>query len=359
MKKAMAVTLIILCFLLGACSRANNDLQEAGQTPQQSAGLPFLGEQAVQPEYVVDPYQPYTYEMMTRDAARLEDMYDDYIDVSSIGNSVEGRDITLIKMGIGEKKLLLVGSHHAREYISSSYLMNMIDKYMYAFATGAMFDGYDIESLLNKVTVYVVPMLNPDGVNLVINGKDSVSDVEAVSNMVMLQETYAEWKANINGVDLNRQYPCYWEIKASSTFVPSSEMYKGEDSATEPEVVAMMRLCQNNDFLLAASFHAKGEIIYWADSGTAGLIDDAQMIAQDLSLSTGYDIMPPSEDPAVYGAGFENWFRLAFEKPGFCIELTPSDGTSLPHDDAEFDSLVWEKANDIGVILMQDALLIE
>ena len=213
--------------------------------------------------------------------------------------------------------------------------------------------------LLSQVTVYVVPMLNPDGVNLVINGKQSVQDVEAVSAMAMLKDTYAEWKANINGVDLNRQYPCYWEVKASNTFVPSSEMYKGEDSATEPEVMAMMNLCNNNDFMLAASFHTKGEIIYWADSGTIDLIDGAEKIAEDLSASTGYDIVAPSEDPAVYGAGFENWFRQEFEKPGFCIELTPTDGTSLPHNDADFDELVWQDAKYIAAILMQDTLTIE
>ncbi len=309
--------------------------------------------------YVVDPYQPYTYEMMIEDAGALAAMYPDNIDVSIIGHSVEGRNLTLIKMGTGEKKLLLVGAHHAREYISSTYLMNMIDQYMYAAASGTSFGEYDVADLLSQVTVYVVPMLNPDGVNLVINGEQSVKDVQAVSAMAMLQDTYAEWKANINGVDLNRQYPCYWEIKASNTFTPSSEMYKGEDSATEPEVRAMMDLCDHNDFLLAASFHTKGEIIYWADSGTVDLIDGAEDIAKDLSLSTGYDIVPPSEDPAVYGAGFENWFRQEFLRPGFCIELTPTDGTSLPHDDADFDAIVWEDAKSIAAILMQDALTIE
>ena len=89
------------------------------------------------------------------------------------------------------------------------------------------------------------------------------------------------------------------------------------------------------------------------------LLDDAERIAKDLSSSTGYDLVPPSEDPAVYGAGFENWFRQEFEKPGFCIELTPSDGTSLPHDDADFDEIVWDDAKYITAILMQDTLTIK
>lgn len=304
------------------------------------------------PEYIVNPYQPYTYDIMTQDVQALEEMYPQLIEVSSIGQSVEERELTLIRMGTGKTKLLLVGAHHAREYISTTFLMNMIDKYMYAAAT----DGADIKKLLSEVTVYIVPMLNPDGVNLVINGRQSAKDEEAVACMTMLKDTYAEWKANINGVDLNRQYPCHWEEKACTVFGPSSEMYKGETNATEPEVKAMISLCEANDFVLAASFHTKGEVIFWADSGTFDLVDGADQIASALSASTGYEMLPPSQDPAAYGAGFENWFRQAFEKPGFCIELTPVDGTSVPHDDADFDALVWDKAKDIGKILMESAL---
>lgn len=342
--------------LMSACS-AQGDItviQQPTVVPTPNIAEPTV-EKAVEFEYLVDPYQPYTYEMMVEDTQELSEAYADYIEVGTIGSSVEGRDITLIKMGTGKTKLLLVGSHHAREYISSTYLLNMIDKYLYAAVQETILDGYDIRSLLEEVTVYIVPMLNPDGVNLVINGRESVQDVQAVSSMAMLKDTYAEWKANINGVDLNRQYPCFWEVKASNTFVPSSEMYKGQDSATEPEVKAMIKLCKNNDFALAASFHTKGEIIYWADSGTVDKIPHAKQIAEEISAASGYEPMPPSQDPAVYGAGFENWFRQDFEKPALCIELTPSDGTSLPHDDSDFDTLVWDKAKDIGAILMKNA----
>lgn len=351
MKKTITILILAIILLFSACTGQADISAELEPTV---VPTPTVTTAAVELGYLVDPYQPYTYEMMVEDTQELSETYDEYIEVGTIGSSVEGRDITLIKMGTGNKKLLLVGSHHAREYISSTYLMNMIDKYLYAAAHETMLDGYDIQNLLKEVTVFIVPMLNPDGVNLVINGRESVEDVQAVSSMAMLKDSYAEWKANINGVDLNRQYPCFWEVKASNTFVPSSEMYKGEDSATEPEVKAMMKLCQNNDFVLAASFHTKGEIIYWADSGTVDKIDGAKQIAEEISSATGYKPMPPSQDPAVYGAGFENWFRQDFNKPGLCIELTPSDGTSLPHEDSDFDTLVWDKAKDIGAILMKN-----
>lgn len=306
-------------------------------------------------EHVVDPYQPYTYDIMQSDIAELKELYPEFIEVGSIGSSVEGRALTLLKIGSGDEKLLLVGSHHAREYITSTYLMNTVDKYLSAAAKGEKVGGYDIAEMLQKVTVYVVPMLNPDGVNLVINGVENVDDVVAVSNMSMLKGTYAEWKANINGIDLNRQYPCHWEEKKQNTDVPSSEMYKGTKSASEPEVQAMMALCEQNDFAIAASFHSKGEIVYWADSGTVDSVPGAESVTDAVCEVSGYRKMPVSEDPSSYGAGFENWFRQEFSRPGLCIELTPSDGSSVPHDVQAFDDIVWNKTELIFAVLMEQA----
>jgi hypothetical protein len=306
-------------------------------------------------EDVVNPNQTYGYEQMMADAQALSEQYPDLVRLGSIGQSVEGRELLLITLGTGPKKLLLLGAHHAREYITATFLMETADVYARAAVTGGTYGDYDLAALLEEVTLYIVPMVNPDGVNLVQNGVETVKAPEKEKAMRMLKSSYSEWKANINGVDLNRQYPCHWEKKASSTDVPSSEMYKGTAPATEPEVKAVMALCNSHDFELAASFHTKGEVIYWADSGTEEAIAADAAIAQSLAEVTGYELMPVSEDPAVYGAGFENWFRQEFKRPGFCVELTPSDKTSVPHDDTQFDALVWKRSKYVGALLMLQA----
>ena len=352
MKKIFTALFFTLIIMIAGCTVHGADTEETlpvvtPDAPEQT-DIPF--------GYTVDPYRAYDYDDMQEDILEMEEMYPQYIEVSSIGNSVEGRALTLIKIGSGQKKILLAGAHHAREYITSSYLMNTVDKYLYAAANGESIDGYDIGKLLDQVSVYIVPMVNPDGVNLVINGIESVSDQQAVEAMAMLKDTYTEWKANINGVDLNRQYPCHWEEKKQSTQVPSSEMFKGYSAASEPEVKAMMQLCENNEFVLAASFHSKGEIVYWADSGTVDRVPNAEDITDAVCGVSGYKKMEVSQDPAVYGAGFENWFRQEYSKPGLCIELTPSNGNSLPHDDTQFDELVWNKAKLIAAVLMDEAV---
>lgn len=352
----LTILLSMSLILLTGCqeSREVSDLEPAVPTQLPAETTTPTATQTAE-EDVVNPNQTYSYEMMIADAQRLAELYPDIIQTESIGQSVEGRDLTLIKLGTGEKKLLLLGAHHAREYITATFLMETADEYARAAAADKPFDGVDIAALLKQVTVYIVPMVNPDGVNLVQNGVDAVKDPEKVRAMRMLKDTYDEWKANINGVDLNRQYPCHWDDKASNTDVPSSEMYKGTAPATEPEVQAVMALCNSTDFVLAASFHTKGEVIYWADSGTEEAIPAGASIAETLAEVTGYELMPVSEDPAVYGAGFENWFRQDFERPGFCVELTPTGNGSAPHDDAEFEKLVWQPCKEICAALMKQA----
>ncbi len=354
----LLITLAVLA--LPACGKSREAsgpdpvVTAAAQTPAPEQSEPA---EATAPacEDVVNPNQTYSYEQMMADALALSEQYPDLVQLGSIGKSVEGRELLLIRLGTGPKKLLLLGAHHAREYITATFLMETADEYARAAVTGSAYGDYDLAALLKEVTVYIVPMVNPDGVNLVQNGVETVRNPEKVKAMRMLKSSYSEWKANINGVDLNRQYPCHWDVKASNTDVPSSEMYKGTVPATEPEVKAVMALCNSHDFELAASFHTKGEVIYWADSGTEEAIAADAAIAQSLADVTGYKLMPVSEDPAVYGAGFENWFRQEFKRPGFCVELTPSDKSSAPHDDTQFDALVWKRSKYIGALLMLQA----
>ena len=354
MKKWISCFACILSLLLfAACAPVADDPLEL---PSVRTAQPQQATDAANGADVVNPNQTYTYDMMRADAQELSEAYPGLVSVSSIGQSVEGRDLTLIKLGKGEKKLLLLGAHHAREYITSTFLMETADTYAAAYAKNTENGTPD---LLDSVTLYIVPMVNPDGVNLVQNGPDAAKNPQAVKAMRMLKESYSEWKANINGVDLNRQYPCHWEEKASNTDVPSSEMYKGTAAATEPEVQTVMRLCEENDFVMAASFHTKGEVIYWADSGTEDAIAAAAPIAESIAEVTGYALMDVSGDPSVYGAGFENWFRQEYLRPGFCIELTPVGNGSLPHEDAEFESLVWSRAKGLTTVLMQQALALE
>ena len=296
---------------------------------------------------IVDPKIPYSYAQMMRDILRLKEAYPGLIESSNAGFSVKGRSLPVITLGSGQKKVFMCGAHHAREYISSAYLMYSINVLAEAAAHNKKFGSYDMAQLLLKCQIHIMPMVNPDGVTLVQNGIKAVEDRQKVKGMVMVNTSYAAWKANINGVDLNRQYPALWEQKRVLVNRPASELFNGTAPATEPEVKAVMHICRKNMFKAAVSFHTKGEVIYYADNNTRDKIPHAKVFAQRLAAVSGYTMMPVSQDPGIYAAGFENWFRQQFLYPGLLVELTPSSGGAIPHNDKDFFALVWDRAKYI------------
>lgn len=308
-------------------------------------------EEASKNDKIVNPHTAYSYEAMIEDAEMLSKRYPDLIKTKSIGKSVEGRDLRLIALGNGEKKVLLNGSHHAREYITSSFLMNMVEDYADAYCRGVKLGGYDIKSILDTVTFLVIPMVNPDGVNLVQKGIKAVKSPGEVRKMKLINRRYGyrSWKANINGVDLNRNYPTGWEERKSSVKVPSSEQYKGKKAGSEPEVKWMMEFVNSNkDICIYASYHTQGEVIYWSDH-KCKISEDEKVLAKTLAAKTGFALVNTEESVGDYGGGFSEWTRKELKKPSFTIELCPYIG-SYPYPDSSFDR-VWKTARFTGLII--------
>lgn len=286
---------------------------------------------------IVNPYVKYSYERMRMDTGRLEILAPGAAEYGSIGKSLLGKELFYIKIGHGEKKILIVGAHHGREYISAAYIMRSIEE---------LITSEEMSDLCEDFSLYFIPMLNPDGVDISVNKEDSYA-YEQVRRMKRIFPSLSAWKANANGVDLNRNYPCLFEEKYSNVFVPASEGYKGEIPGSEPEVKALMDFSKKENFELALTFHSKGEELYWADDNSPEASIKALKFAREIAEKSGYALMPPSNVRALYGAGFENWFRQEFRQPAILIELSPYTGGELPQDMRHFDYLVWEKASGI------------
>lgn len=292
---------------------------------------------------IVNPYVKYNYTNMAKELKSLKKKYGDLLTIESVGKSRQGRDITLVKLGTGDKKIFMVGAHHAREYISSAYLMCVLENY----SSLLMDKDEQVTQMFGNVTFFIMPMMNPDGVNIAVVQRPS----SEIRSMRAVHSGYDKWKANAAGVDLNRQYPALWEEKYSAINVPASEQFKGFRPASEPEVRAVMQLCEKEKFDMAATFHSKGEEIYWADENSSHVTPVARPMALKFAEHIGYELMPISTNPSVYAAGFENWFRQEFSKPCFLFEMTPFVGGYVPHSMRKFDEYVWCKLHDLPIIM--------
>jgi hypothetical protein len=312
--------------------------------------------------FIVDISTTYYLNDIYRDIEMLCEKYSNILRKEIIGKSVEGRDIVALKLSSSDKvksSILLTGGIHAREDFSVMLCMKMMESYCYHYSKDENFDGYNVMDIMDSTDICFIPVANPDGLNIVHNGLKSSKNYEKLKDMKIWGEDHTYWKANANGVDLNKNFnDGNWEVRLCipGTDVPCSDRFKGFSPNSEPETKALVDFCNQNNFSMMISYHCSGNCTFWADSGTHGMFRGLdERIIEDLSKKYIYRKTKVSMDPAIYGCGFENWFRAKMKRPAFCIELSPFIEGGKQHDDSLFHELVWEHAKSTGLFFADKA----
>ena len=272
-----------------------------------------------------------------------------FLEIGIIGMSVLGNPIPYIKVGTGTKKVFYNAAFHANEWITTPVLLKFVEELAEAYITEKRLNGVDVNRLLRNVQLYVVPMVNPDGVDLV-NGV--IREVEVLRRTEEIAEKYPDipyptgWKANIRGVDLNLQFPAEWQMarrikfaQGFTTFAPRD--FVGEGPLTEPESLAVYNFTLQNDFALILAYHSQGEVIYWK------FLDYEPPRSREIALYfgevSGYQV---EETPIASGyAGYKDWFIQSYNRPGYTIEVGSGENP-LPLE--QFEQIYRDS---IGILL--------
>ncbi|WP_026772355.1 M14 family metallocarboxypeptidase [Sediminibacillus sp. JSM 1682029] len=293
----------------------------------------------------------YTFEKMEADIQELVRRYPDIFQAEIIGESVEGRPLYAFRVGTGKAKVLLNGSHHAREWLTSYLLMQMAEAYSLAWTKKETISGFEIRDLLSKASIWFIPMVNPDGVTLVQKGAQAAKQPDTVLRLNDNQTEFAGWKANIRGVDLNRQYPAGWETIKPTVDRPGPMNYKGPYPLSEPEAKAVYHFTKKHRFHIAAAYHSSGEEIYWKYKIDGKLLAISREIAEKISGQTGYRLVDPGPDPS--GGGYTDWFLTEMKRPAFTPEISPYIGPRpVP---VEHYPAIWKQNQSIGLLLAEEA----
>ncbi|HCT63679.1 MAG TPA: peptidase M14 [Lachnospiraceae bacterium] len=275
-------------------------------------------------ENIVKASQPYTYELMLSDIHGLVHAFP-FLNVTTIGKSVLGKEIFAISIGHGQNEVTYNASHHGAEWITSLILMKFIEDYSTYFSMGTNFYGFNLQHIFDNTTIRIVPMVNPDGVNLNIRGLTS-ENMEYHDRLLKWNNgsyDFTHWSANIHGVDLNHNYDAFWEVSRKqepkySIFGPSASKHSGENAESEPETKALADFTRAHDFRLVIAFHSQGEEIYWDFANKA--TEEAHDIAKKFRDISGYRIMGIAPGAASVG-GYKDWFINKFNRPGFTVEV--------------------------------------
>lgn len=260
--------------------------------------------------------QNYTHQTMIDDLKRLEEIYP-FMKKNTIGYSVKNKEIHEVIIGTGPKRVHMNGSFHANEWITTAILMAFLNDYLLSITNQTSLAAIETEPLYHYATLSLVPMVNPDGVDLVLNGLPK--DDEYRHYLIDLNKgstDFSNWKANINGVDLNKQFPAKWELeKPRKPQQPEPRDFPGERPLSEPETIAMATLTMNSNFDRVIAFHTQCKEIYWG-------FDDreppySKTIVNEFAKNSGYK---PVQTLDSY-SGFKDWFIYEWRRPGFTVEL--------------------------------------
>lgn len=285
---------------------------------------------------IIKTNKNYTYDILKNDLLFLNYEYP-FFKIKTIGKSTLGENIIYIKLGEGNKKLFINSSHHANEWMTSLVTMMFIEKYLELYNKKEFYKGYDIKELWEKVSVFIVPMVNPDGVNLCLKNKKIINEKIYKEIWQEYENKLEDWKANIRGVDLNLNYPAGWEQavinkRKKGVDKPGPRDYPGPNPISEIETKNIIDFTKLYNFDMSVSLHSQGQEIYWNYLNYK--IDKAYEIGKKLEKVSGYLLTEPDYNSSF--AGYKDWFIENFKKPAYTIEIGKGeDGKSLPLERAE------------------------
>jgi len=236
------------------------------------------------------------------------------------------RPISTLVIGTGPRKVLFTAAHHANEWITALVLLKYAEDLAEAIQNGGILFGQNAQELANAVTIYMVPMVNPDGVDLVV-GAIQPGNIQYDLAQRLAQDYPSipfpnGWKANLLGVDLNLNYPAGWlqarEIKFAQGYtMPGPRDYVGRAPLNQLETRALAEFTEFLDPALILAYHSQGKEIYWQFRDY--FVPGAEELGQEMARVSGYTLAEVPYESAF--AGYKDWFIQQFRRPGYTIEV--------------------------------------
>lgn len=271
----------------------------------------------------------HTYDEITTELQNLETDFPAIAKVFDLGKSVEGRTIWGIKISDNvnaqedEPEVLLIGGHHAREWIAVDVPFLLIEYLLENYGSDSF-----VTELIDNGQIWVIPLLNPDGHEY------------SVTNNRLWRKNRRNNGDGSFGVDLNRNYAYQWGGPGSSgdTF---SETYRGPAAFSEPETQVIRDLSNDHDFIAMISYHSYSQLVLYpwgytnSPAPDADLLDGlAQTIADSILNVHGVQyVAQQSSDLYLASGDATDWLYGETGVPSFTIELRPRSafpGFELP-----------------------------
>lgn len=248
-----------------------------------------------------------------------------FLAAGELGRSAMGKPLWTLRLGGGENRVLYNAAHHANEWITTPVLLRFAEELCAAVAAGGSLGGQSAAELLSGTELLLVPAVNPDGIDLATGELRQGPWYEQARRIAEAWPSIpfpTGWKANLQGVDLNLQYPAGWEQARENKYAlgvrgPAPANFVGAAPLTAPESRALYDFTLAYSPALTLAYHSQGEVIYWRYLDYAP--PESEAIVRRFAAVSGY---AAEDTPYASGfAGYKDWFLQDFRRPGFTVEV--------------------------------------
>jgi hypothetical protein len=279
----------------------------------------FIGRGSSKPEPVVTEETPSTITTPVTPATTTTPVTQTDKTKTIIGTSVEGRDIVAYHYGTGSKEILFVGGIHGGYGWNTALLAYQVNDYLKANPT----------SIPSGLRVTVIPVLNPDGLNMVVGtttGNFTAKDVVSAK--------LTDGRFNAANVDLNRNFDCDWKAKA----VWQNKPVSGGDAAfSEPESQAVKSYVDKNLPTAVVVWYSAAGGVY-ASNCHDGVLPGTETLMKTFATASGYPAFKSYDYYATTG-DMSNW--LAKDRiPAISVLLTDHTNTEYTKNLAGVKALI-------------------
>ena len=286
----------------------------------------------------------YTYEELVKRMEELAGKYPEYLSLQCAGISHDEREIPVLVLGSSGKCLILSGGIHGRESINPVLLLGMAEDYCERRKRAGEQD--ETGRILNKYSIYFLPVANPDGYEIALWGFESIRNPVLRHTMRMKEIPHETWKYNARGIDINRNFPC-------RSYTSRGNM---RESASENETKALIDIFAGYpDSVGYIDFHSRGRIIYYYRRAMPFFYNRrGKHMAKKFQQISNYAIGKKREEAAsvLDGGNSVNYYSENYEKLAITVE-TVEDCADFPLDVGYYEK-TYQEVSEIPLSFLME-----
>ena len=240
-----------------------------------------------------------------------------------IGRSAGGRDIKAYNFGTGPDTVLFVGGIHGGYAFNTSLLAYELIDYLESNPT----------LIPETITVSVVPILNPDGIERATGNSGRFTAAAVTTN----DNVRVASRFNANEVDLNRNFDCQWQREGTWQ---DRTVSGGNAAFSEPEAQAIQGFVQTHRPVAVVAWYAAAGEVFASACGSDAVLPQTTALSELYATASGYTAQPTFEYYTITG-DMMDWLARN-QIPAISVLLSDRENTEWSRNRPAIEALLNE-----------------